>query len=680
MQQESPVMRSNAFLLLWLVSMASSAQDLAPELARKIAEYEASPTVAVIDRKHLFPDTMVKMAVLSPDGRFVSAGINDGSTTRLVLLDTDTLQETSLLSNDRLRNVEWSGDSGSLLLELADAIGVVSPAAPARASYITRLDRAAGDSYLGPADNEGKHILVARESSRRFLLERIARDGTTEALFDSDTQIDQALSGADGETLYVLLHDVSGLAIHRLQNGQLALIQDCGIPALNACELLAYDASRDVLWLKLHGDADKAGLYEWSESTGTLTRVHEDPLGKVDPEAVAFLDSRPIAIAYEDDTRHWYALDTAQPEPLDFGPNITNSQVTLQAGTNGNWLLREAGSLLRESRYFLRRQDGTLQQILATAGPAPALDPTLLSAKVGFEFTASDGRSIPAYVSLPRGVDIARAPLVALIHGGPWGRVRAGYEPMTQLLTNRGYIVFEPNFRASTGYGRAHVLAANNDFGDGRVQLDITEGVHYLLEHGVGNREKVGIVGGSFGGFAVLSGLAFTPELYRVGVALVPPADLGYTLAYSLAQPSFVRSQPSIRQRLITLGADYEDPAVLQRMYDKSPQAHLDAIKAPLLVSAGADDNRIDIRHVKDYALHLLNESKQLALLIDEDEGHGFLSDEASEMSLYLTEVMLARHLGGRLQTLGDPLLHQYLDERLLLNTVPGFLEGLGHE
>src|SRR5690606_31855478 len=123
-----------------------------------------------------------------------------------------------------------------------------------------------------------------------------------------------------------------------------------------------------------------------------------------------------------------------------------------------------------------------------------------------------------------------------------------------------------------------------------------------------------------------------------------------------LVQPGFVRRQPSIRQRLITLGADYEDPAVLQQMYDKSPRAHLDAITAPLLVSAGADDDRIDIRHVKDYALRLLNEGKELALLIDEDEGHGFLSDEASEMSLYLTEAMLARHLGGRLQPLDDPL------------------------
>jgi dipeptidyl aminopeptidase/acylaminoacyl peptidase len=178
----------------------------------------------------------------------------------------------------------------------------------------------------------------------------------------------------------------------------------------------------------------------------------------------------------------------------------------------------------------------------------------------------------------------------------------------------------------------------------------------------------------------VLSGLAFTPELYRVGVALVPPADLGYTLAYSLAQPSFVRRQPSIRQRMIALGSDYEDPAVLQQMYDKSPQAHLEAIAAPLLVSAGADDDRIDIRHVKDYSLHLLNKNKKLALLIDEDEGHGLLSDEASEMSLYLTEAMLAQHLGGRLQALDDPLMRQYLDEKLMLNTVPGFLQEFDDE
>jgi dipeptidyl aminopeptidase/acylaminoacyl peptidase len=115
----------------------------------------------------------------------------------------------------------------------------------------------------------------------------------------------------------------------------------------------------------------------------------------------------------------------------------------------------------------------------------------------------------------------------------------------------------------------------------------------------------------------------------------------------------------------------------MQRLDAASPLASLHTITAPVLLIAGADDDRIDIRHVRDYALRLLNQGNALSLLIDEDEGHGFLADEASEATLYLMEEMLALHLGGRKQGLDDAVLQTYLAERFLLNTTPGFLPEL---
>src|SRR5690606_23563547 len=130
------------------------------------------------------------------------------------------------------------------------------------------------------------------------------------------------------------------------------------------------------------------------------------------------------------------------------------------------------------------------------------------------------------YVSFPKGKVLRETPLIALVHGGPIGRIDSSFDSFTQFLVNRGYIVFEPNFRASTGYGRAYVEAAADQIGDGLVQQDIVDGVQHLLAQGIGDRERVGIAGHSFGGSSVLAGLAFTPELFKAGFASAPAADM----------------------------------------------------------------------------------------------------------------------------------------------------------
>src|SRR5690606_11914060 len=142
-----------------------------------------------------------------------------------------------------------------------------------------------------------------------------------------------------------------------------------------------------------------------------------------------------------------------------------------------------------------------------------------LSRKIPLQYRAGDGLMIHGYVSLPKGRALRDTPLIALVHGGPVGRIDSNYADTTQLLVNRGYIVFEPNFRISTGYGMAYTAAANRDFGNGIVQQDILDGVDYLLSQGIGDAQQLAIVGASFGGFAVLTGFAYTPDKFKVGIA-----------------------------------------------------------------------------------------------------------------------------------------------------------------
>ncbi len=664
--------------LLLLCCLPLAGQELPETLVSALAAHETAEAAPLLPRRHLFQERPIEFAALSPDGRHVIGGRRSGVKTHLSLLDTADLDETPLFSSDRIRRLWWTADSAGLVLELDGSVGVVALSAPHSPSYITRLERRTGDYVLGPDNHSMDQVLVVRRKGNDYVLERVGFAGETEMLLTSNIQIEQVLSGANPDEQFLVLQDEQGHDIYRHADGMLTKLLPCGLSTLAACGLLAYDRDSGTLWLNINGGEDLAGLYAWSAATGELRRHHGDPQGRVDLYRTVLEGSKPIVTAYYVAGLQHHALDPAvQPVLLSLQALLPDSILEFSVGENDTWLVKEDSALLRESRYHLFGPEQQLRQILFTDTRTPVPEPAMLSSRFYLEYSATDQLMIKAYLSVPKGVDIATAPLVALIHGGPWGRIDASYSHITQLLVNRGYVVFEPNFRASTGYGSNYVLAANKDFGRGRVQQDITDGVHYLLQQGIGDPARVAIVGASFGGFSVLAGLAFTPELYRVGVAMVPPADLAGTLRYSLQRSTFVARQPSIKSNLVTLAADVDDPMDMQRLYQQSPLANLDAITAPLLVIAGADDDRIDIRQVKDFSLKLLNQGKGLSLLIDENEGHGFLSNEASEASLFLMEEMLALHLGGRREGLDDSMLKQYLRQRLLLNTNAGFLAEL---
>ena len=140
-------------------------------------------------------------------------------------------------------------------------------------------------------------------------------------------------------------------------------------------------------------------------------------------------------------------------------------------------------------------------------------------------YVSSDGLEIPAFLTLPKGVEAKNLPLIALPHGGPWGRDSWGFNGLAQFLANRGYAVLQPNFRGSTGYGKKFLNAGNKQWGD-KMQDDVTWGVKHLIAQGIADPKRVGIMGGSYGGYATLAGVAFTSDLYAAAVSIVGPSNL----------------------------------------------------------------------------------------------------------------------------------------------------------
>ena len=288
-----------------------------------------------------------------------------------------------------------------------------------------------------------------------------------------------------------------------------------------------------------------------------------------------------------------------------------------------------------------------------------------------FWYPADDGFMLQGYVTFPRGVDVSKAPMVVQPHGGPWNRVFGSYSSLAQFLANRGYIVFEPNFRASTGLGRNYVHSANRDFGDGRTQDDIINGTNYLLNRGIGNKDQLAIFGHSFGGFSTMAGLTFTPNMFQVGIAGAPPPSLSKTMQYYVKKQDETRAGAMRVDVMADLAVDINDPNDIARIDAQSPDHHVKKVVKPMYIVAGEKDRKVNILDVRDYAIRLAENGVTVGMLVDKKEGHSFQKPLAKEAYLYLIETVLAKHLGGRHQPLSDPKLDKYIKKNMVMGHLP---------
>jgi dienelactone hydrolase len=265
-------------------------------------------------------------------------------------------------------------------------------------------------------------------------------------------------------------------------------------------------------------------------------------------------------------------------------------------------------------------------------------------------YTSTDGLVIPAYLTLPVGTTPKNLPLVVYVHGGPWGRDNWGYSPIPQFLANRGYAVLQPNFRASTGYGKKFLNAGNNEWGQ-KMQDDISNGVRYLIAQGTVDPKRVGIMGGSYGGYATLAGLAFTPDLYAAGVSIVGPSNL-ITLLNSI--PPYWESVRTIFNERMGNPNTPEGKAQLIR---QSPLTSAARIRAPLLVIQGANDPRVNRAESEQIVVALRDRGFPVEYILAPDEGHGFARPINNLVLFTSAEKFLAKYLGGRYQESMTPAI-----------------------
>ena len=238
------------------------------------------------------------------------------------------------------------------------------------------------------------------------------------------------------------------------------------------------------------------------------------------------------------------------------------------------------------------------------------------------KYASRDGLTIEAYLTLPNGLSINEAhqlPVVINPHGGPWARDCWGYSSEVQFLANRGYAVFQMNFRGSTGYGRSFLEASYKQWGL-KMQDDITDGVNWLIEQGIADKDRVAIYGGSYGGYAVLAGLTLTPDVYACGIDYVGVSNL-FTFMKTI--PPYWR--PMLEMMYEQVGAPEKDA---EQLAATSPALHADKIRVPLFIAQGANDPRVNKAESDQMVAALKERGIEVEYMVKDNEGHGFHNQE----------------------------------------------------
>lgn len=287
--------------------------------------------------------------------------------------------------------------------------------------------------------------------------------------------------------------------------------------------------------------------------------------------------------------------------------------------------------------YLYNRTDNKLIHLLQAR---KGLNPDELVAMKPISFTSRDGLTIRGYLSLPKDSNGKKVPLIVNPHGGPFGvRDNWGYNPEHQFFASRGYATVQVNYRGSGGYGREFEQAGYGGKWGAEMQNDLTDAIKHLVKEGVVDPDRVCIYGASYGGYATMAGLTFTPELYKCGINYVGVTDIG--LLYTSMKKSW---EPAKELMKLQIG----DPADKELMNRMSPLAHVDKIKAPLMIVQGAQDPRVVKQHATDLRNALENRGIKLTddeWIMKKDEGHGFRKEE-NRLELYTKiEKFLAKHL-----------------------------------
>jgi len=648
---------------------------LAALLLLPLAAHAQAPPL--LDRELFFGNPQVAGGQISPDGRYLTfTRPHEGVMNLWVKGVDEPFEAARLLTADErpVFSYFWTPDARYVLyvqdkggdenfhVFRIDPTAAADPATGAPpATNLTPADGARAFIYSVPRDRPGVALVGLNDRDRAWhdLYEVELSTGERTLLVENDRQITGWTFDHAGRAHLASRTDLQtgGTEILRVREGTLGeTVYTCSVTETCGAVRLHPDG-RQAYLMTNRGDRDLTEFVLLDLDSGRETLVERDPEGEVDFAGAVFsnLTNQLQITYYIGDRIRLYAHDGALSDDLAFlrqrlpdgdvlPGSRTRDERTMLVSVNRDV---EPGAV-----YVFDRDARTVERLYTSR---PDLPTEHLAEMRPIRYEARDGTQIPAYLTLPKGVPAQNLPVVVFPHGGPWARDIWGFDRYAQFLANRGYAVLQPNFRGSTGFGKAFLDAGNQEWGTGIMQHDLTDGVQYLVEEGIADPARVGIAGISYGGYATLAGLAFTPDLYAAGVSIVGPSNL-ITLLNSI--PPYWEA---VRQMFHERMGDPATPEGRALLEAQSPVFHADRIRSPLLVIQGANDPRV-VQHESDQIVVALRDRGfPVQYIVAPDEGHGF-RDELNQLAMITAmEGFLAEHLGGRRQEEVRPAIAERL-------------------
>jgi dipeptidyl aminopeptidase/acylaminoacyl peptidase len=661
-----------------------------PACAQPAPDGAAAKAVAntpLIPRKVLFGNPDKAGAKISPDGKHLSFLAPVDGVLNVWVAPVDNLAAAKPVTHDKKRGIRsyfWAYTNRHILY-IQDADGDEN-------FHVFRADLDAGaDKDLTPLPKVRAQIgEVGHKFPEEILVELNDRDpkfhdvyrlnlltGTKE-LVQKNTEFAGFLTDDDYRVRFAQkFTDDGGTALFK-PDGKGGWAEFIKAPAADSLTTrpVGFDKTGEVMYLIDSRARDTGALTALDLKSGKQSVIAEDPRSDVGGISLHPTEKTVQAVSFDYDRVHWAFKDPAVAADFKKLEKVADGDITIASRTLDDkvWVvafLMDNGPV----RYYLFDRASGQARFLFTDRkeleglPLQKMHPQVLKSR--------DGMDLVCYLTLPPGSDPKATgrpdrpvPMVLNVHGGPWGRDGWGLNPMHQLLANRGYAVLSVNFRGSAGFGKKFLNAGNREWA-GKMHDDLLDAVDWAIKEKIADPKKVAIMGGSYGGYATLVGLTFTPEKFACGVDIVGPSNLITLL--STIPPYWAPVLAMFKDRV----GDHTTAEGKKLLMERSPLTLADKIKRPLLIGQGANDPRVKQAESDQIVKAMQEKMIPVTYVLFPDEGHGFARPPNRLAFNAVTEAFLAQHLGGRFEPIGTAFEGSTITVPTGAEGVPGLPEAL---
>ena len=634
----------------------------------------------LVDRELFFGNPDKIQVRISPDGKYFSYRAPVNGVMNIWVAPIENPDGAQPITQDTLRGIQgyqWSYKSG-ILLYAQDKGGdenwhvhLVDVESKTDTDLTPQEDIKGGDGKPLTDPNTGKIVRpradimsVSRDTPEEILIQSNNSEPSNMDVFKVDLNTHKMnLVVKDDAFLQIVADNKNNIQLATRTNpegGQIVYKYKNGswdeyfrVPQEDMLSFgfYGFDKNNENVFMIDSRGRDKAALYTLNLETDEKKVIAESEKSDIADVLVHPTNYEIEAFATEYLRKEWIPITDDAKADLDYLSSFKEGDLTVyfRSTDNNTWIL--AYDSPREYlKYY--KYDRVAKNAELLVSSKPEFDDVELANMYPIEIESRDGLKLVSYLTIPRELDIdgrtsKPAPTVLLVHGGPWGRDTFGFNGLHQWLANRGYVVLSTNFRGSTGFGKDFVNIAAEEWA-GKMHDDLIDAVNWMVQEKIADKEQVAIMGGSYGGYATLVGLTFTPDVFACGVDIVGPSNLN-TLLNTI--PPYWKSFRDVFVQHIGDPDTEEGTALLA---DRSPLNRVDSIVKPLLIGQGANDPRVKQAEA-DQIVKAMNEKQiPVTYVLYPDEGHGFARPENNLSFFAVSEAFLAQHIGGRYQEIGD--------------------------